>query len=104
MRIPQFRAEVDWASGWEAAAGARLIHPVAFPEDGPGADAWSLILTLLDPVSRADTRSRGMVHFLMPTAPHHHLRAGRSIEFRMGPTLIGHIRVGEPAGFVEADA
>ena len=104
MRIPRFAAQIEWASAREAAAGTQLIQPVWFPEDGPGADGWSLIVTLLEPVARGDTRSPVTVHFLMPTAPHHHLRAGRSIEFRAGRIPIGHVLVGEPAGFVEADA
>ena len=104
MRIPRFAAQIEWTSAREAAAGTRLIHPVWFPEDGLGVDGWSLIVTLLEPVARGDMRSPATVHFLMPAAPHHHLRAGRSIEFGAGPTPIGHILVGEPAGFVEADA
>ena len=104
MRIPLFAAQVDWASEWEAAAGTRLIHPVWFPEDGPDAEGWSLIVTLVEGVARGDTRSQATVHFLMPGAPHHHLRAGRLIEFRAGPPHLGQIVVGAPAGFIEADA
>jgi hypothetical protein len=104
VRIPRFTAHIDWANGWEAAAGTRLIHPVRFEEDGPAADGWSLIVTLMEPVTRSDTRSRATVHFLVPAAPHHHLRPGRPIEYRMGGTLIGHVLVGEPDGFIDADA
>ena len=63
MRIPRFAAQIDWPSPRESAAGTHLIHPVWFPEDGPDAEGWSLIVTLLDPVTPGDTRSRATVHF-----------------------------------------
>jgi hypothetical protein len=104
VKVPRFLAQIQWVADREAPAGAQLIHPVFFSEDGIEADAWSLVLTLTDPVPRGTKQSSGVVHLLVPWAPHDHLYTGRTLPFYEGKTLVARLLVGEPAGFLEVEA
>jgi hypothetical protein len=104
VQIPRFHARIDWASHREAPTGTRLVHPVWFAEDGADREGWSLVVTLTEPVAWGDESSSAFAHFLMPAAPHKHLRPGRSFDFHEGATLIGRVQLGEPADSVEVDA
>lgn len=104
MKIPRFFAQVEWVADRDLPAGTELINPVWFPEDGIEADAWSLVLTLNEPVASGTRKSMAVVHLMVPWAPHDHLHPGRALNFHEGKTLVARLVLGEPAGFLEVEA
>ena len=74
-----------------------------FAEDGPGAEGWSLVVTLTEPVAWGDKSSTAIANLAFPQAPHQYLKPGRVLELVEANTVFARVRLGEPAGFIQAE-